>query len=65
MPDRKPRSYYVYIVTNWRNTVLYTGVTNDLVRRVYEHQNKLADGFSKRYNVRKLVYADSDNKRNF
>ena len=48
--------FYVYILTNQRNTVLYTGVTNDLVRRVYEHQNKLAAGFTKKYNVDKLVY---------
>ena len=48
--------YYVYIMTNKRNTVLYTGVTNDLRRRVYEHKEKLADGFTKKYNITKLVY---------
>jgi putative endonuclease len=48
--------YYVYIMTNSRNTVLYVGVTNDLIRRVYEHKEKLADGFTKRYNIVKLVY---------
>ena len=48
--------YYVYILTNKYNTVLYTGMTNDLVRRVYEHKNKLVDGFTKRYNLNKLVY---------
>ena len=47
---------YVYIMTNKNNTVLYTGVTNDLRRRVYEHREKLIDGFTKRYNVNKLVY---------
>ena len=50
------KDYYVYILTNEHNTVLYTGVTNDLVRRVYEHKQKLVDGFTKRYNVSKLVY---------
>lgn len=49
-------NYYVYITTNKYNTVLYTGVTRDLVRRVYEHRQKLADGFTKRYNLNKLVY---------
>ncbi|MEA3312113.1 MAG: GIY-YIG nuclease family protein [candidate division WOR-3 bacterium] len=49
-------NYYVYIMTNKYNTVLYTGVTRDLVRRVYEHRQKLADGFTKRYNLTKLVY---------
>jgi len=48
--------YYVYIMTNKRNTVLYTGVTNDLRRRVYEHKGKLVDGFTKKYNITKLVY---------
>ena len=49
--------YYVYILTNTHNSVLYTGVTNDLVRRVYEHKNHLVkDGFTSRYNVEKLVY---------
>ena len=43
-------------MTNEANTVLYTGVTNDLIRRVYEHREKLSKGFTSRYNVRKLVY---------
>lgn len=50
------KTYYVYILTNAYNTVFYTGVTNNLLRRVYEHKNKLVDGFTKRYNVWKLVY---------
>jgi putative endonuclease len=50
------RQYYVYIMTNNGNTVLYVGVTNDLVRRVYEHKEKLANGFTRKYNVVKLVY---------
>ena len=48
--------YYVYIMTNKYNTVLYTGVTNELKRRVYEHKQGLGGGFTSRYNVRKLVY---------
>ena len=47
--------YYVYIVTNGVRT-LYIGVTNDLIRRVYEHQHKLTDGFTKKYNVTMLVH---------
>lgn len=43
-------------MTNKNNTVLYTGVTNDLKRRVYQHKVKLIDGFTKRYNINKLVY---------
>ena len=48
--------YYVYILTNFNNKVLYIGVTNDLNRRIYEHKNKLIEGFTKKYNVNKLVY---------
>ncbi len=47
---------YVYIITNLNDTVLYTGVTSNLKKRIYEHKEKLADGFSKRYNLDKLVY---------
>lgn len=50
------RYYSVYILTNRTNSVLYTGVTNNLQRRIYEHKNKLSDGFTSRYNVNKLVY---------
>lgn len=46
-------------MTNWNHEVLYIGVTNDIVRRVYEHKEKLADGFTKKYNVNKLVYVES------
>ena len=49
------KQYYVYIMTN-RSKTLYTGVTNDLTRRVYEHKNKMIDGFTKKYNITKLVY---------
>ena len=47
---------YVYIMTNKANSVLYTGVTNDLTKRIYEHKEKVAEGFTKRYNLSKLVY---------
>jgi len=47
---------YVYILTNSRNTVLYTGVTSNLVRRIWEHKEKDVPGFTRRYNVDKLVY---------
>ena len=51
--------YYIYILTNWNNKVLYIGVTNNLERRTYEHKNKMVDGFTKKYNVNKLVYFES------
>jgi len=50
---------YVYLMTNKNNTVIYTGVTNDLKRRVYEHKNGLVEGFTKKYNVKKLVYYEA------
>ena len=50
---------YVYILTNKTNSVLYVGVTNELKRRVYEHKNKLIEGFTKRYNVDRLVYYEA------
>ena len=49
-------TYYVYIITNKSNSTLYVGVTNNLERRLFEHKNKLVDGFSKRYNLNKLIY---------
>ena len=48
--------YWVYILSNWNHRVLYTGVTNDLTRRLYEHQSGLHDGFTKKYHVHCLVY---------
>ncbi len=50
--------YYVYIMSSYRGT-LYTGVTNDLARRVYEHRHKLADGFTKKHDVSKLTYYEA------
>ncbi|MEI6039913.1 MAG: GIY-YIG nuclease family protein [Candidatus Berkelbacteria bacterium] len=50
------KQYYTYFLTNKNNTVLYIGVTNNLIRRVYEHKNKLIDGFTCHYNLDKLIY---------
>jgi len=49
-------SYWVYIMMNKNNTVNYTGVTSDLIGRVWEHKNKILKGFTKKYNINKLVY---------
>jgi len=57
--------YYVYIITNIDDTVLYTGITNNLPRRMYEHREKVIDGFTKRYCLFKLVhYEEFDNVLN-
>jgi len=56
--------YFVYIMTNAHNTVLYTGVTNNLYRRVMEHRTGKCEGFTKKYNVTKLVYFESGNDVN-
>ncbi len=56
--------YWIYILSSKRNGTLYTGVTNDLLRRVYEHKHKLVDGFTKRYHVTQLVYAEEFNDIN-
>jgi len=53
------KQYFVYILCNGRISVNYTGVTDDLVRRIYEHKNKLTDGFTKRYNVDRLIYFEA------
>jgi putative endonuclease len=53
------RTYYIYLLTNANLTVLYTGVTNDLARRVAEHKAGTHDGFTKQYNVCKLVYFET------
>ena len=54
MPD--DHRYYVYLLTNWNNKVMYVGVTNNLERRIFEHKNKQVKGFTEKYNVNKLVY---------
>lgn len=51
--------YYVYILTNMDNKVMYIGVTNNLERRLYEHSSGIAGSFTKRYNINKLVYFES------
>lgn len=59
-PERKRRipqkNYYVYILTNKCNSVLYVGITNNLIRRIFEHKHKVVKGFTKKYNLYKLVY---------
>ena len=56
--------YYVYLVTNQTNSVLYAGVTNNLERRIYEHKNGLCDGFTKKYRCYKLVYFEETSNIN-
>ncbi|MBI5682783.1 MAG: GIY-YIG nuclease family protein [Deltaproteobacteria bacterium] len=53
--------YYVYILASQRNGTLYIGITSDLIKRVWEHKNKFVDGFTKEYNVNKLVYYEQYN----
>jgi len=53
------KNYFIYILTNKNNSVLYTGVTNSLMRRIWEHKAQLIDGFTKKYNITKLVYYES------
>ena len=55
------KTYYIYILASKRNGTLYCGVTNDLLRRVYEHKNDLVDGFTKRYKVHSLVWYEECN----
>ncbi len=50
------KSYYVYILSNKTNTVLYVGVTSNIIKRIYEHKYNLVDGFTKKYRVHKLIY---------
>ena len=49
-------NYYIYILSSENNSTIYVGVTNNLIRRVYEHKNNMVEGFTKKYNVHKLVY---------
>ena len=55
------KQYYVYILARGQNGTLYIGVTNDLVKRVYLHKNKMIIGFTRKYNVDKLVYYETTN----
>jgi putative endonuclease len=50
------KNYYVYILTNKKDGILYIGVANNLERRIYEHKQEMVEGFSKKYNLKKLVY---------
>jgi putative endonuclease len=52
----KMNKYFIYILSNDNHTVFYTGVTNNLLRRIYEHRNKSVKGFTSRYNITKLLY---------
>ena len=52
------KNYYVYILANKRNGTLYIGITSNLIKRVWEHKEKIADGFTKKYDVDKLVYVE-------
>lgn len=56
--------YFVYILSNSNNTTLYIGVTSNLTKRIWEHKNKIADGFSQEYNINKLVYYETHNDIN-
>lgn len=58
------KQYYIYIATNKINTVLYTGVTNNLIKRMYQHKNKMVSGFTSKYNINKLVYYEIFNDIN-
>ncbi len=60
----KDHNYYIYILSNWNNRVIYIGMTNDLERRIYEHKNKIFEGFSKKYNINKLIYYEFTNDVN-
>lgn len=53
------RKYYIYILASKRNGSLYTGVTSDLVKRVWEHKEGLVDGFTKKYGIKMLVYFET------
>ncbi len=57
-------SYYVYILASKRNGTLYIGVTNNLIRRIYEHKNDMTEGFTKKYRIHRLVYYEQFNNVN-
>ena len=50
------KQYFVYIISNWTGERIYTGVTSNLERRIFEHKNKIIEGFTKKYNIDRLVY---------
>ena len=56
------KSYCVYIVTNLNNTTFYIGITNNLIRRIYEHKKEMVEGFTKRYKLKKLIYFEEFSK---
>ena len=58
------KTYYVYIMTNKSNKVIYTGITNDLIRRIFEHKQKIVKGFTEKYNCTKLIYYEETNDVN-
>jgi putative endonuclease len=53
---RRERSFYVYVMSNYNRQVLYTGVTNNIIRRVIEHKNSIGSVFTRKYNLKYLVY---------
>ena len=57
-------TYYVYLLTNWNNKVMYVGMTNNLERRMYEHKKQLVKGFTQKYNINKLVYFEETQEVN-
>ena len=54
-----PKEYFVYLMANYKNTFIYTGITNDLIRRVHEHRSGEGSAFTRRYKITKLVYFES------
>ena len=52
------KTYHVYMITNWTNKVMYIGVTSNLEKRINEHKHGIYEGFSKKYNLKKLVYCE-------
>ena len=58
------KQYYVYLMTNYTNQVIYIGVTNDLKRRIYQHKHKVHKGFTSKYNINKIVYFETFNDIN-
>ena len=52
----KKKQYYVYLLANKNNTTIYTGITSNIIKRIWEHKNKFIKGFTRNYNINKLVY---------